>query len=84
MKFLHWLLQVENPFKLYGFFPVMLWLSWVLIAIAGFVFLETAGLKRWHGMIPLTWFIRCGPRLIGFAFFGWAIWHFLFVTTKVH
>jgi hypothetical protein len=82
MTFLHWLIEVENPVKLYGFWPVLIWATWCVITLGGFALLETIGLKRTHEAIPLTWFIRCGPRLAGFVFFGWAIWHFLFVTTK--
>lgn len=77
-----WLTHVENPIKLYGFFPIMLWISWAVTTLLGFAFLETLGVKRYQGMVPLTWFIRCGPVLAGLFVFGIAIWHFCFVTTK--
>lgn len=80
---MHWLIQVENPFKLYGWWATVVWLAYVAMVIFGFIILEWIGLRRIHGAVPATFVIRCGPRIAGFAFFGWCVYHFLFVVTKV-
>lgn len=80
---IHWLTKVEDPFTLYGWWATVVWLAYLAMVVFGFAILEWIGLRRIHGAVPATFIIRCGPRLAGFGFFAWCIWHFLFVVTKV-
>lgn len=79
----HWLWSPVNPGKLFGFLPVMVWAVVVIAFFSTFAVLETLGVRRVHGMVPLTWVWRCMPRLIDLILFGVGIWHFIFVTTKL-
>jgi len=80
---LHWLFATENPIKLYGFFPVLVWYIFTAVALSWFFGQEIPGINRWHGMVPFTWVIRCAPRIIWFVITPVAIWHFDLVKTKV-
>ena len=82
-KLLHWLFACESPMGLYGFWPIFVWIVFMIVAGSMFGLLEPLGIRRVHGMIPLTWFWRCAPRAIWFVFAALAIWHFAFVTTRV-
>jgi len=79
----HWLVKTEDPFSAYGWWPTVIWLAYVGMVLFGFVVLEWIGVRRIHGAVPATWIIRCGPRLAGIGFFASAIYHFIFVVTKV-
>ena len=79
----HWLTETNNPFDLYGFYPAFLWTIAMIVVAFTFAMLETAGIKRYHDMIPLTWYWRCAPRWIWFAIAGIGIWHFAIVQTVV-
>lgn len=78
-----WLFATENPFKLWGFFPTLIWLIPMIVIVGVFAFQETLGVKRVHGMVPLTWIWRCAPRIIWFVAAGLSIWHFAVVSTRV-
>jgi hypothetical protein len=80
---LHWLVKTSDPFELYGWWPTVIWLAYIVMVLFGFAALEWIGLRRVHGAVPATWIIRCGPRLGGIVLFVLAIWHFVFVATRV-
>jgi hypothetical protein len=44
---------------------------------------ETMGVRRYNDMIPLTWVLRCIPRIVWFVVTPVAIWHFALVMTKL-
>lgn len=83
MNLIHWLFSCENPIKLWGFFPAIVWLVPMCVIAGTFGVLEYMGVSRIHGMVPLTWVWRCAPRIVWFIGAGLAIWHFAVVTTKV-
>jgi len=78
---LHWLFACQNPFALWGFFPVMIWITFLALVGLYFTPFETLGVMRVHGMVPLTWVLRCFPPVIWFVVGPVAIWHFDFVKT---
>jgi cytochrome b subunit of formate dehydrogenase len=77
-SFLHWFFVGDNPIRLYGFFPALVW----LIPLVGgiliyFPVFEYMGLNRISGTIPLTWMLRCIPPVVWLIFFAWFIPHIL-------
>jgi hypothetical protein len=83
MTIIHWLFATENPFKLWGFFPALVWIAPMCLIAIYFAGFETLGVLRFNGMVPLTWVWRCAPRIVWFIAAGLSIWHFAFVVTKV-
>jgi hypothetical protein len=81
-KFWHWLTEAENPIVLYGFLPAVIWYVIGVCFFAPFGVAEYMGAKRIHGMVPLTWVLRCIPRWVDFLIIAVAIWHFIFKTTR--
>jgi hypothetical protein len=79
---LHWLFDCQNPFHLWGFFPVMIWVTFLSLIALYFAPFETLGVLRVHGMVPVTWVLRCLPRAIWFIAGPVAVWHFDFVKTN--
>ena len=61
-----------------------LWAIWLTFSLAGFAFLETAALKDWLDIQPLTYWVRmavlrCGwlVAIIAGAFLSWFAFHIL-------
>jgi hypothetical protein len=81
--FWHWFTVAENPVKLFGWQPVIFWMVWGAMTLAGFIPNEWLGVLRFRGMVPLTWVIRCAPRWSMATAAIVAIWHFMLVVTKV-
>jgi hypothetical protein len=76
--FLHWFFIGDNPVRLFGFFPAMVWLvPLVLMVMIYFPFFETAGGEGWYGCVQLSPVLRCIPPVYWVAFFGWFIPHIL-------
>jgi hypothetical protein len=75
-KIIALLFKADNPFRLYGFFPTMVWLVPIVLgALVYFSVFEWLGVARYKGMIPLTWFLRCIPWAAWLIFFSWFIPH---------
>jgi hypothetical protein len=68
-----------DVFKHYQLWTCVAWVSW----IAAFVILETLGLQRVHGAIPLTWLIRDSiPEWFRWMLLGWLLYHFGILTNQ--
>lgn len=79
LNFLRSLVHVENPFRFYPAWAVMLWIVWMVTTLGTFAVFETLGLKRWQGAVPLTWVIRSMvPHLTLLVFGIWWVLHFVF------
>ena len=70
-------LIMHNIFKLYSAWTCWAWIIWLLAAGVSFAVLETLGLRRWHGAIPLTWVVRDSlPRIALWLLCSWLLFHF--------
>lgn len=70
-----------NPFKLYNFHTCMHWTVFIIVTLVWFAILETKGLRRVNGYIPLTWFIRdTVPQLARWMIACWLLYHFGITT----
>lgn len=76
--FLHWFFIGDNPVKLFGFFPAMVWIVPLILGVAiYFTFWEIAGGYHWHGTVQLSPLLRCIPPVGWVVFFSWFIPHIL-------
>lgn len=82
-KILHWLFGTTSPYQLWGFFPAHIWTLWMIATACSFFLLEGMGLARVHGMVPLTWYWRCLPKIIWPIVAALVIWHFSLVQTRI-
>ena len=68
---------MHNIFKLYPAWTCWAWIIWLTIFGSSFFVLETFGLRRWHGAIPLTWVVRDSlPRFALWLLCSWLLFHF--------
>jgi len=82
MTALHWLFDCQSPVRLWGFFPVLVWIVFLTGAALYFAAFESLGMLRVHGMVPLTWVLRPAvPRIVWFIAGPLAVWHFDLVKT---
>lgn len=68
---------MTNVFRIYPGWTCWAWLIWCTVVLSSFAVIEYLGLRRIHGAIPLTWFIRDSlPQLARWMFACWLLYHF--------
>ena len=77
VNFVRWFFLGDNPFRLYGALPALVWIAPIVAFALWFAFFETNGIEGRWGLVPLAWVLRCVPPFVWVVFFAWFIPHIL-------